>query len=277
MVELAAAARTRMATGKASLAELSQIDLTISRHDDALAHLDAEERVAKAVLRAAFSGAPDQSLAIAAEPPEIGIPVESTAVLRDAASQHPRIGQHIVLARASADRADNHGTRGLPDFTLGLEYLETGAARAPGVEDSGKDPIMLTISLSLPVWRTQYRDAVHSSLVQASAHRARARQAHNLSIADIDTSLTRMKHSTQRVALYRSTLLPQAQTVLEATIGDYQTGKSGLAQVLTAQQTLLELRLALVNILVVHAQAHATLEDTVGRAISVHPGDDHHD
>jgi len=42
-----------------------------------------------------------------------------------------------------------------PDVTFGLEYIDTGGARMPGVADSSKDPVIAMISVNIPLWRAR--------------------------------------------------------------------------------------------------------------------------
>lgn len=270
LAEISLATRALVELGNAPVGALMQIDLELSRRDDAIAHLDAEDQIAIANLKMAMGAPPDLLIQIASEPPPIGLPLETVEELRALAKRHPRVEQHAAMAQASDGRARAERARGLPDFALGLEYIETGRARQSDVPDSGKDPVMLTLSMTLPVWRGQYRNAERTARARAAAHRARGRQAENISIADIETSLSRMRHSTHRETLYQHTLIPQAEATLSAYLGSYRTGDATLIQVLTAQQRVLDVRLARIRIRTIHATARAQLEHAIGRPISVH-------
>ena len=51
------------------------------------------------------------------------------------------------------------GYRRRPDLTLGLQYIQTGDALSAGVAGSGDDPLLLSLSFTLPVWPSSYRAA----------------------------------------------------------------------------------------------------------------------
>ncbi|MHC4633086.1 MAG: TolC family protein, partial [Planctomycetota bacterium] len=59
-----------------------------------------------------------------------------------------------------------------PNFGIGVGYIDTAHAVASGVADSGKDPVIAMISLTLPIWSDNYKAA------QRQARAQLARSAH---------------------------------------------------------------------------------------------------
>lgn len=269
LTELAAATRTRIEIGRASLADLTQIDLAVSRRSDAIASLDAREIRAQALLRQVIGAAADASVPLTAEEPAVGLPAESVDALRESAHAHPRVEQFSSMAHASEDQARAADARGLPDFMLGLDYIETGPALNPDVPDSGKDPIIFMLSVSLPLWRGTYDDAERQARARAAAYRARRVEAENTSDSELDIALSRVRESARRIELIEQTLIPQAETSYAAVVGGYQTGATALANVLLAQKSLLELHIELIGERAEHARAWAHLEDVVGRPVAM--------
>ena len=63
-------------------------------------------------------------------------------------------------------------------------------------------------------------------------------------------------------------------SVLNSVLGSYQTGRSTIAEVLLAQQDLVELQLGLVGAQARHAEAWANLQAVVGQPVE---GQEAHD
>lgn len=268
---LADTARTRLALGKASLADVTQIDLEVLRRDDMLASLDEREIGARAALRQAIGAPADMELPMAAPTPLAVVPAESTDALLAAARAHPRVSALDYMAAASEHAADAADAQGMPDFTLGLDYIETGAAAMPNVPDSGKDPIMVSIAVAVPLWRGTYDAAENKARAQAAAYRARRHEAETMAEAELQAVLAQVRDAARRIALYENTLIPQAETAYAAVIGTYQTGAAQLANALIAQKNVLELNNLLARARADHARAWARLEEIVGRPVAASP------
>lgn len=263
---LAEAARARMEVGTAGLADVSQIGLTQSRNADAIAGLGEEERRAAATLSAALGHTLDE-VSIEEDPPVVALPRPSREALREAAADHPAIDAIALAAASRVERADQVFAESLPMLSLGFDWIEVGEAVMPDVPDSGKDAVSVTVGLSIPLWRF-----AESATEAAARAESRALYAERDALvlarqAEVDVVLTRIRDAVRRVRLYRDTLLPQAETVLEATLAGYQIGEVPLASVLIAQRELLEIQLGRFEAQASHAKAWAVLEHLVGEKV----------
>ncbi len=264
---LAAAAEARLEVGDGSLAELGQVHLSISRLSDALAGMDEQRQAGLAQLRATIGVPADTALPISAEAPPLGESVESIEQLRAALREHPLVQSLARQAESRREAARSAAAEGLPSFLVGVDYLETGAGGMPGVADDGKDPVMVKLGLSIPLWRAAYDGKEQEALAQSAAARARQAAALDEAEAELGKTLSRLRDTTRRVQLYRHTLMPQAETVYGSVLGSYQSGKATIAQVLLAQRDLLEIQLALYRAQAEHAVAWAQLERLAGRPV----------
>ena len=264
---LAEAVRGRIRTGAATLAELSQVELDITRHHDHRDRHVLAARQASALLGAAIGiDGPGQTLA-ASDTPAIGLPGESDEVLRAAARAHPDNQRYTHLAASARHRASAERTERYPRIRLGLDYIVTGAA-ATETPDSGKDPLVVMAAVSLPLWAGVYRDAERSAHAAAAAHEAEREAAILAASASAEVALAEVRDTLRRVQLFRTTLLPQGRATFQSVLGDYQSGRSSVSAVILAQRDLLELQLEHVAALAAHAIAWAQLEAVVGRPIA---------
>jgi outer membrane protein TolC len=271
--ELGGAARAQLAAGRSSLAELAQLDLATSRRADRLQSIDEETRAAMAELVATIGLQRGDPLELSYPELEPALPAADAQALRARAAQHPLIANAETMAEASDLQARSTDAQSMPSFTVGLDYIETGDAMQAGVPDSGKDPIIAMVSVSLPVWGGSYAREVDARRADASSQRARADLLRDRASASVDQALSALRDSGRRVALHEATLRPQATAAYQSVTAAYAAGRSSIAAVLLAQRDLLEIRLEQVRAAARHAVAWAELEHAVGQPVARAPLD----
>lgn len=267
---LAGTVRARVALGAASLADLNQIELNIARHHDHHGRHEEALRSACADLRAVLGLDPigeDAPLCPVTDTPRGGLPVMRVAELRRIASVHPHIATHGRLAEASAHEARKRAADKFPRLRLGVELIETGAARQPGVEGSGKNPVIASLGVSLPLWRKGYEQGEASAMAARDAHLEDERAARLASAAAVEAALAELRDADRRTRLFTDTLIPQAETTFRAVLGSYQAGRTTVAAALLAQRDLLELAIALAKARAQHETTMARLEMLVGQRL----------
>jgi outer membrane protein TolC len=261
---LAAAIRGRLKTGAATLADLNQIELTIARHHDHRGRHEEARIKASSRLLAAMGVAGEDRKLLAGDTPLHGLPKAEASELRDKVAHHPRIAMHDHLALGEESRARAEEASRYPKIRLGLDFIETGDAQMSGVPESGKDPVIVSAGVSIPLWSGSYSDATEAAQASARAHRAKREGAAVRAQGAFDGVLADLRDAQRRIQLYEKTLVPQAETTFQAVIGGYQTGRSTVAAVILAQRDLLELQIEHARARAEHAKTWMILEYMVG-------------
>ncbi|HJL05393.1 MAG TPA: TolC family protein [Polyangiaceae bacterium LLY-WYZ-15_(1-7)] len=257
----------RVATGGASVADLQQLALRRSRLADARAGLvEARARV-EAGLRAALGLDADAALPVEGAPPALGAPAEAEATLREAAAARPEVAAHERLAEAAEAEIEGLRARRFPNVALGLDWIETGPARGGDPARSGDDPLILGVSVGLPVDLGADRALARAARAEGDAHRADAEAARRDAAAEVARALAEVRDARRRAALHEETLRPQAEAAFEATLGAYQAGRVGVAALMMALREQLEVELGLERARADFAVAWARLEAAVGRPV----------
>lgn len=264
---LSESVQARIATGAATLADLQQIDLTAARIEDNIRAMDEAERGAEAHLRAAMGAAPDFAVPTPDEPHRAVVPPDSPRDLRLSARTHPMIESLGLLSEASESSARAENAARLPSFTLGADWIITTDTEMPGVQDSGKDAVVVGAGLKVPLWQGSYSDSVEAARADARAHRADQRALIDRAESELTATLADLRDATRRVDLYRVTLVPQAESAYESVLGSYTVGRGTVAQTLLSQRDLLELRIELERARADHARTWARLEELVGHEL----------
>ena len=171
----------------------------------------------------------------------------------------------IEAAHRQRERANKNY---LPDITLGLDYIATGDARMPGVQDSGDDALSATIGFTLPIWRSKYDAGVKEADAMLRQQQFKRDQQLNTFHAETVTALFKLRDAQRQIDLYEKTLLPKANESLVATQRAYSTGAAPFADTIDAQRMLLSFELSFARAITDHNQARIVLEKLTGQSLT---------
>jgi outer membrane protein, heavy metal efflux system len=158
----------------------------------------------------------------------------------------------------------------LPNFTFGLDYVFTDKPDGPMPgDDRGKDPLAISVGISLPLWFGKNRAAVREARARLrSAQLTRQDRENNLS-ARLKRVLFGVRDAERKIELYGEILTPKAEQALKATETAFRTGKVDFLDLISAQRILLEFQLSRQRALSRHAQRLAELEMLIGRKVQL--------
>lgn len=264
--------RVRLEVGGADLADVSRLELMISRAEDRLAGLDERERIAEAELRRVLGAPAGTPVPTDPREPQVDVPKDEAA-LRHAALEHPRV--RAWASRSEAARMRERAARAdrLPSFGVGVDWVITGQAANPAaVPDSGKDAVMVMAGLRVPLWGRAYGAAASEARAVDAAHRARALEARNAALAELETSLARVRDGARRTELFERTLVPQAEAAFESVALGYASGRVSAGELMMSERDLLDLQRERVSAHAALGIAWAELERVVGQPLPVGGG-----
>ncbi len=136
------------------------------------------------------------------------------------------------------------GKSAYPELTLGVDYIMTGPARMQDIPDSGQDPVIARLSVSIPLWGGKAQARKKSSagwLAAASADLADVRQQLN---SRFEAVLYEWREAERNAHLYGQVLHASGRQALEVTSARYRSGQASYIELVTARQTLLVIELA---------------------------------
>ncbi|PJA74325.1 hypothetical protein CO151_10160 [bacterium CG_4_9_14_3_um_filter_65_15] len=187
-------------------------------------------------------GAPLAEIRLPAAPSRDADTTRMTALLEET---NPRLLRWNHLAASAVLQGKIAGKMGLPGFTVGVTMIRTGEARMSGVDDSGKDALMATFGMRVPLWRGKTnaaKDQARQNMLRAADARA---QALNDLRAELAMTLYRLDDARRQVDLYASALIPKAEQSLAASLDAFAADQADYLDVIDAEKMLLEFRLAL--------------------------------
>ncbi len=242
---LEAVARERYRTGQV-LTAVMQAQVELGKLEDRLRSLRELRPPMVSKLNAALNRESDAPLPWPSLPPGELPELDAETVLDQLRSQNPDLARFTALAEKAQISAELARKSGYPDITLGVSTIDTDDARM-SASDSGKDPVMATVSINLPIWRGKYRAERREAVLRGAALLDQKKNRANDLEADTKLALYHYADAGRKIDLYRDTLLPKAEQSLGVAQQAFQAGKAGFLTVIDAQRILLEFQLAAVK------------------------------
>ena len=152
-----------------------------------------------------------------------------------------------------------------PDFKVGLDWVNTGSAINP-VPESGKDAIMLSVGINLPVWRKKYSAAERSAVSRVSASEQQRDDTKAHLEAGLKRALFKLDDANRKIRLYKDQIIPKAEESLSVTTSGFQTGDSTYLDLIEAEKALLEFLLSLSQAQANQLKAITAIEAVLGKS-----------
>ena len=154
-----------------------------------------------------------------------------------------------------------------PDFTLGLNVIDTDDSPVGNPSSNGNDPVIASVSVNIPLWREKYAAGVRQARSRYYAARGQRRQKANSLSSQLKMTLYSFRDAERKIDLYRDALLPKAKESLKVTESGFRAAKGSFTDIIDAQRILLEFALLYERALADRSQSLAKLEMLVGREI----------
>ncbi|GAB5527263.1 MAG: hypothetical protein Roseis2KO_51350 [Roseivirga sp.] len=133
-----------------------------------------------------------------------------------------------------------------PNIGFGLEYAMVGKRTDVMVSDNGKDILVPTVSLSLPVFRKKNRALERELTLKKESYQAQRTQVENELNNDWLRAENEMESALEELSLYESEI-EKTNVLVRILTSEYTNNHRDFEDLLSAQQRLLQLQLALVK------------------------------
>ncbi len=142
-------------------------------------------------------------------------------------------------ARREIARLENY-----PDITFGLNYIQVGdPAVNPTTPDAGQDPWGVSVAVNIPIWFGKYDAAKAEALANKRATENEYENRLNALRAELSASLALLNDANRRLELYGDELLGLAEQAAENSRNSYESGRTGILEVIDSERSLLDLQL----------------------------------
>jgi outer membrane protein, heavy metal efflux system len=256
--QIADVSQAKYATGRMSQQDVLKPVVELSKLHGDLLMFEEQAGLAAARLNVLLARAPEAPIGPLTEPAEQTLLPASTDLQRLAVDHQPELQRaHLDIARADADLASAKREYA-PDFTVQGGYL---------LMPNQTDAWLARVGVTWPraPWSSdKIRAHITEQIAASETAKARERAMQNMVRLAVQEAYVRAKSAQERAALLRTTILPQAQQILDVSRIAYQTDRVDFQAVIDNQRTLLDAQLGYVRALSEFEQAAADLERAVG-------------
>lgn len=223
---------------------LLRLKVEIGKVDDRLQSLK-QKRVAQSAKLSELLALPETALLPWPEWEEPdAVSPEGTSLVHAIRASNPEL-QMLERKVASAEaRREIARLESYPDITFGINYIQVGDPVVnPTTPDAGQDPWGVTVAVNIPIWFSKYDAARAEALASKRANENEYENRFNALRAELSASLAQLQDANRRIKLYGDELLGLAEQAVENTRSSYESGRTGILEVIDSERSLLDLQL----------------------------------
>ncbi len=261
---MAKISETMYATGERTQQDVLKAQSEITMLKQRLLELEAQENALQAKLNTLLNRRADAPLGAALTPPEPAFNATPDALFALAAANRPEVlAEQTKVERYELEKR-LMAKESRPDYQLGVEYRDVGG---------GENMVMLTVGVELPIWQEKNRAGVREAEKMRASSEAAREAAQRNSALDVQNASFKLLTARRMLALYKTELIPQAETRFSASEADYQTGKTDFMDFLESQRFLLGIRVMAAMAEGDVGMQFARLERAVGAELKAAPAE----
>jgi outer membrane protein, heavy metal efflux system len=248
-------ARTRYEARAATETEVLRPQIDLYRIDASIDRARRDESAAVVRLGLLLGGA-EVEVARLVDPFRDGAAVPSLAALQETVrSAHPSLIEAEARVEQAGARLEQIQAERTPDLDVSV-----GA----GYDDAEGEPIVeFGAGMTLPLWDRRQGDILAARFEIAAARYERL-GAENALLARLADAHAAFEAASAELGAVRQRIAPAAERALEQTSEGYRAGRAGFLEVVEAQRTVLESRVAIAELQAQAAEAWADIVQVVG-------------
>jgi len=236
-------ARTRYQAGSSPQSALIQAQVELGKLEDRFQTLEALRGPVTAKLNAALNRPAKTDLPLPVEFTPRTVVFSDEQITQKLQMNSPALKRLDALIRKEQSAEKLAHRNRYPDFTFGVEYIQTDTALNP-TPDNGKDPVMAMVSVNLPIWFGKLKAAEQEAAYRRTAAEAERFDRENTLEAALQMALYRFHDAERKINLYRDTLVPKAEQSMKVAQQGFEDGRVSFIALVDAERLLLEFQLA---------------------------------
>jgi outer membrane protein TolC len=261
MQDFRSTAKNKYEANQVSQQDLSAADLELAKLKQQQLELEQTERIAAARINTLLHRRPDHSL----PPPPSRLMIEDeipdSAELRELAKSHrPELAAINARIQSEQNAVALACQQYYPDFEFMGRYdaFWTDAQQRPQVG----------MNMNVPIQRNRLGAAVREAQFRVTKLLAEYAQQLDAVNEEVQIAFARVDANSQAAALFEATILPSAQTNLEAARAAYISGSIDFLRLMEARRQFVEQQIGYQRTLTEYQRSRADLERAVGTSIT---------
>jgi outer membrane protein TolC len=251
--------RANYAAGRASQPEVLRTNIELERLKSEEASLHQEITSAESMLRATLNRSNDAAVGRVELEPFTPLQVSYAELLAFAREHRPMLIHDSLSIVEGALRISLMKQEYIPDFKLSFEYVTyPGQMRSTWTAMAG-------VSIPFAPWTLSKTSArVQEATSEEAMRRSMFRATSNMLTSLVRDSYAKVKSLEIKVQSFTTSILPQTEQSLNATLTEYRTGRSSFLMLLDTYKMYQEIKMESAMARMKYEQGIADLEHQVG-------------
>ena len=258
-------ARTKYTAAQASQPDVIRAQVEIARIEYVFRSLEQLRKPTISKLTKALTLPEDTNLPWPKAETFEPIPLDYKRLVSLLRQKNPELASLNFEALAAKSKIELAKKNFYPDIGVGVEWTEFERRG----EMSGRDSVALMFQINLPLWRDSYRAGQRQAQAMAMSIEKEKIDTENSLLAKAAQSYYDYNDSIRRIRLYRDTLIPKVEELLQASETAYKAGTIDFLSLIDSQRMLLDYHLSYQRVLADNRQKLAELEMLVGIELDV--------
>ncbi|MFZ6052963.1 TolC family protein [Halocola ammonii] len=224
-------------SGKSPMSDVLIVEMSIRESKTKIEVLESRKEELKAEFNALLNREETEDVVIQTDLKIDGLEEMQTA---DSLIQNnPKLSvydRQIESTRFAEEAAEKSG---LPGVGLGIDYVVVGERSDVDLPDNGKDVVMPMVSVSLPIFRRQYKAAKREAQLMREGYELKKENVENELQAELSTAKARLFQKAEWVNLYERQI-EEAQRILELLRSEYANSGTRFDEILRIRQKINE-------------------------------------
>jgi len=257
-------ARTKYRTATAIHPDIIRVQVELAKLEDILKSLEQLREPTVAKLNSVLNRPIDAELVWPEKSLPENIPLDRKLLIQALKRTNPELAELSWEIQAAKSGVKLAKKKFYPDIGVGLDWIQTDGAVAPGVKGSGDDPVILMFSMNVPLWQGSYKAAERQAKANVRKIQGQRADTENKILSRVFEVLYDIEDSQRKTNLYGDVLISKAQELVQASETAYQAGALDFLSLIDAQRMLLKYELDYERAVTNKQQKLAELEMLVG-------------
>ena len=261
-------AKRKFEVGNASLQNIIQVEVQITRVKDKIETLRGKEKSVTAKLNAMLLRSENAPIITEEISPIDSYNLNSDTLLKIAELNRPLL-QKIKFGELKARLMKKQAEYSFyPNFKVGVQYSQRDYSSKTGLDFT--DFFSVVVGVTLPInYGGKKSEKVNSAIYLQSLYDNKYKSV----LQDLQSSFGgingKISELEKRETLFTKSLLPQAEQSYKASIADYQVGKIDFVNVIKAENDILNIKTKLAKIRVDYSKSISQLEYLSGKQLKI--------
>jgi cobalt-zinc-cadmium efflux system outer membrane protein len=258
-------ARTKYTAAEAGQPDVIRAQVELARMEYVLRSLEQLREPVVSRLRSALTLPVDTNLPWPEQEKFEVLPLDYERLVTLLVQKNPELAGLNFEAMAAKSRIELAKKNFYPDIGVGVEWTQFNKSGG----NSGRDSVALMFQINLPLWRDSYSAGQRQAQAMAMSIEQQKIDTENTLLAKAAQSYYDYNDSVRRIRLYRDTLIPKGEELLQASETAYKAGTIDFLSLIDSQRLLLDYYLSYQRALADNRQKLAELEMLVGTELDV--------